>query len=236
MEQRNEDKTPKESSGITDTTLFSKSPILNEIVLGVPISTHKITVTDNGSYFLMAFKRYQPVEQDDLDEDEAVKTRFAEVLDSEDAVLAAVTLLKFKLRWLWIQVRKDKAKASLLAECRKLVLYQDQQAGTSPPTSCLSTDSAWGMNSFPTAESQVADCFKSGEQGIDFLNGFGLIKKISLQHNAATLSSAPVERLFSLGKRVLTPQRNRQSDQKFEKLLVLRYNHWFNGKNGWMDE
>ncbi|XP_059187943.1 uncharacterized protein LOC131970539 [Centropristis striata] len=175
----------------------------------------------------------------------AIKTRFAEVLESEDAVLAAVTLPKFKLRWLRTQDRKDKAKASLLAECRKLVLYQDRQAGTSPPTHHLSTDSAIEDEFFSfeeeddtssTAESQVADYFKSGEQGIDSLNGFALIKKISLQHNAATPSSAPVERLFSLGKLVLTPQRNRLSDQKFEKLLVLRYNHWFSGKNGWMDE
>uniref|UniRef100_A0A3Q3FBP4 HAT C-terminal dimerisation domain-containing protein n=1 Tax=Labrus bergylta TaxID=56723 RepID=A0A3Q3FBP4_9LABR len=108
----------------------------------------------------------------------------------------------------------------------------------------LSTDSAIEDEFFSfededdtsaTAESQVADYFKSGEQGIDSLNGFALIKKISLQHNAATPSSAPVERLFSLGKLVLTPKRNRLSVQKFEKLLVLRYNHWFNGKNGWMD-
>uniref|UniRef100_A0A3Q3GFB7 HAT C-terminal dimerisation domain-containing protein n=1 Tax=Labrus bergylta TaxID=56723 RepID=A0A3Q3GFB7_9LABR len=172
-----------------------------------------------------------------IDLPEAIKTRFAEVLESEDAVLAAVTLPKFKLRWLRTQDRKDKAKASLLEECRKIVLYQDQQAGTSPPTRHLSTDSAIEDEFFSfegeddtsaTAKSQVADYFKSGEQGIDSLNGFALIKKISLQHNAATPSSAPVERLFSLGKLVLTPKRNRLSDQKFEKLLVLRYNHWFN--------
>ena len=163
-------------------------------------------------------------------------------------VLAAVTLPKLKLRWLRIQDRKHKAKASLLADCRKLALHQDQQAGTIPPT-ChpTNTDSAIGIeddlfsfeeedDTSSTAESQVADYFKSGEQGIDSLNGFALIKKYSLQHIAATPSSAPVERLFSLGKLVLTPLRNRLSDQRFEKLLVLRYNHWFSGKNGWMDE
>ncbi|KAK0137463.1 putative AC9 transposase [Merluccius polli] len=175
----------------------------------------------------------------------AIKTRFAEVLESEDAVLAAVTLPKFKLRWLRTQDRKDKAKASLLAECRKIVLYQDQQEGTSQPTRHLSTDSAIEDEFFSfededdtsaAAESQVGDYLKSGEQGIESLNRFPLIKNISLKHNAATPSSAPVERLFSLGKLVLTPQRNRLSDQKFEKLLVLRYNHWFDGKNGWKDK
>ncbi|KAL0175536.1 hypothetical protein M9458_027866, partial [Cirrhinus mrigala] len=156
-----------------------------------------------------------------------------------DAVLAAVTLPKFKLRWLRSQDRKDKAKASLLAECRKLVLDQDQQAGssTSTPTHHQSRESAIDDEFFSsededdtssTAESEVTDYFKSGAQEIDSLNGFALIKKISLRYNVATPSSAPVERLFSLGKLVITPKRNRLSDQKFEKLLVLRYNHWFN--------
>ena len=83
-----------------------------------------------------------------------------------------------------------------------------------------------------TAECQVADYFRSGAQGMDTLDRFPLIKQVSLKYNAATPSSAPVERLFSLGKLVFTPKRNRLSDQKFEKLLLLRYNHWFNEEDG----
>jgi hypothetical protein len=69
---------------------------------------------------------------------------------------------------------------------------------------------------------------RSSEQNLNSLCGFSLIKKISLRYNAATPSSAPVERLFSLGKLVFSPKRNRLSDRRFEKLLLLRYNHWFN--------
>ncbi|CAL8275536.1 unnamed protein product [Arctogadus glacialis] len=43
----------------------------------------------------------------------AIKTRFAEVLECESAVLAAVTLPRFKLRWLRTQERKDNAKMFL---------------------------------------------------------------------------------------------------------------------------
>ncbi|CAK6983564.1 AC9 transposase [Scomber scombrus] len=161
----------------------------------------------------------------------AIKTRFA-----EDAVLAAVTLPKLKLRWLRTQDRKDKAKASLLEECQKI--DQDQQTGTSMSTSTHrpSRDSAVeeelfsfedGGDNSSTPECQIADYFKSGAKGMDSLNGLELIKNISLRYNAAPPSSAPVERLFSLGKLVFTPKRNRLSDQKFEKLLILRYNRWF---------
>lgn len=169
---------------------------------------------------------------------QAIKTRFARVLESEDAVLAAVTLPKFRLRWLRDQERKDQAKASLVAECRKHVLDQEQQPGKTNPTQCHSTGSTKeeeffsfeeDEDTYATAEAEVADYLKSGTTGIDTLNQFPVIKKISLKHNAATPSSAPVERLFSLGNLILSPKRNRLSDQKFEKLLLLRYNHWFEG-------
>ena len=150
-------------------------------------------------------------------------------------MLAAVTLPKFKLRWLRSQELKDKAKASLLAECRKIV-HEEPQPGTSI-TSSHHTDSAKERDFFAfeededtssLAENQVADYIRSSAQNLNSLCGFSLIKKISLRCNAATPSSAPVERLFSLGKLVFSPKRNRLSDRRFEKLLLLRYNHWFN--------
>ena len=79
-----------------------------------------------------------------------------------------------------------------------------------------------------SAENQAADYIRSSAQNLNSLCGFSLIKKISLRYNAAIPSSAPVERLFSLGKLVFSPKRNRLSDKRFEKLLLLRYNHWFN--------
>ena len=71
---------------------------------------------------------------------QAIKTRFADVLDSDTALLAAVTLPRFKLRWLRTQERKDKAKAELLAVCRASVRSEDRHKGTSTTTpTCTSS-------------------------------------------------------------------------------------------------
>lgn len=157
------------------------------------------------------------------------------MLGNEEAVIAAVTLPKFKLRWLRSQDLKEKAKTSLLAECRKIA-HEELQPGTStsvlPHTNLAKEDSFFSFeeeeeDSFCSTERQVEDYLRSPSQQLSSLNGFPLIKKISLRYNAAPPSSAPVERLFSLGKLVFSPKRNGLSDKRFEKLLLLRYNLWF---------
>lgn len=45
-----------------------------------------------------------------------------------------------------------------------------------------------------------------------------------IDFNTTLPSSAPVERLFSLGKRVLTPTRTLLSDKNFEVLIMLAAN------------
>uniref|UniRef100_A0A8C9Y9X4 HAT C-terminal dimerisation domain-containing protein n=1 Tax=Sander lucioperca TaxID=283035 RepID=A0A8C9Y9X4_SANLU len=112
----------------------------------------------------------------------AIKTRFAATIDSKDALLAAVSLPKFKLRWIKEEARRDHIKFLL------------------------------------TTESLMPDV----------LQPFPRIKKIALRYNAPTPSSAPVERLFSLGSLVLTPKRNRRlGDGRFQRLLLMCFNRYF---------
>ncbi|XDV11623.1 hypothetical protein PO909_000512, partial [Leuciscus waleckii] len=147
----------------------------------------------------------------------AIKTRFASVLESNDAILAAVTLPMFKLRWLRDQRKKEMVKGMLAAECHKLIPRPGpvQQAAKMPVS--------------PTVETEVMTYLRTAVTGMEILKQFPTIKDISLKKNAATPSSAPVERLFSLGSLVLSPKRNKLSDQRFERLLLMRYNHWFEG-------
>lgn len=57
---------------------------------------------------------------------------------------------------------------------------------------------------------------------VSMLHEFKIIKKMFLKYNTTLPSSAPVERLFSAGAQIYTPQRNQLSDSHFEMLLIRK--------------
>lgn len=65
-----------------------------------------------------------------------------------------------------------------------------------------------------SADLEVVEYMRSGSEW-EVLNSFSRVKAVFLKYNIATPSSA------------LTPRRNRQSDKRFERLLLMRYNHTF---------
>uniref|UniRef100_A0A8C1Z2W8 BED-type domain-containing protein n=1 Tax=Cyprinus carpio TaxID=7962 RepID=A0A8C1Z2W8_CYPCA len=146
---------------------------------------------------------------------QAIKTRFASVLESNDAILAAVTLPMFKLRWLRDQRKKEMVKGMLAAEFHKLIPHPGsvQQAAKMPVSPTTPDSSSYNVqdffcfeeadDTFSTVETEVMTYLRTAETGMEILKQFPTIKEISLKKNAATPSSAPVERLFSLGSLVL---------------------------------
>ena len=158
-----------------------------------------------------------------------IKDRFASVLDSKDALMAAATMPKFKVRWLKDEKRRDTVKTMLISECRARIPEEPlrRPAVQSPATSSHNDFFEFEEEFSYTAETEVMEYFKLPGSDWEVLSRFPRIKEIAKQYNTPIPSSAPVERLFSLGSIVLTPRRNRLSDKRFESLLLMRYNRYF---------
>jgi hypothetical protein len=59
------------------------------------------------------------------------------------------------------------------------------------------------------------------------LSNYKNVCSVFLKYNTCLPSSAPVERLFSIGGLILTPRRNSLSDAAFQQLLMLKTNSSF---------
>lgn len=56
------------------------------------------------------------------------------------------------------------------------------------------------------------------------LNNYPNIREVFRHYNTIIPSSAPVERVFSVAKHILRPERNKLKDELFEKLIILKSN------------
>jgi len=66
--------------------------------------------------------------------------------------------------------------------------------------------------------------FLNDAKKLECLRKYPTVKKVFLKYNTIIPSSAPVERLFSLGGLVLTPKRKRLTEVRFERLFLMRFN------------
>lgn len=78
-----------------------------------------------------------------------------------------------------------------------------------------------------TVQEELQRFLKSKNCNIDMLNDFGIIKKLFIKYNTALPSSASVERMFSVGGSVITPQRGNMHDDIIEYQILLKINKNF---------
>ena len=154
-----------------------------------------------------------------------IAKRFDNLLQREELILASIVHPQFRLRWMESEEQKLRGKALLLDAMQKVnePAYESSEASASN-----SEDSFFNFKeSAPviiSVSSQMDMYLADTSREISSLNSYPIVKKIFLKTNTAVPSSAPVERLFSLGGQVLTARRNRISDEHFNMLLLLRAN------------
>ncbi|KAL3988985.1 hypothetical protein ACER0C_013303 [Sarotherodon galilaeus] len=152
---------------------------------------------------------------------QAIQTRFAGVLDDKDALLAAASCPKFKLQWLRDAGRRERVKQLLTTECCTTAPLAKNPASVPSAT----TSSSQGEMDFFTFEAEPEEETYSAEKEVMgyLMSGYDL----QILHKFSSIKTIFFKRLCSLGGLVLTPKRNRLSDKRFEKLLLMRYSHWF---------
>ena len=132
---------------------------------------------------------------------DSINRRFGNIMDLNDPKSkpffnATISHPKFKLKWLTNTEHRELAKKIFLEECRKNKIIN---------------------------VSGEADMLRFFDEKSDIKN-FPTILEIYLKYNTVLSSSAPVERLFSSGGKILTASRNKLSDENFETLLFLKKN------------
>ena len=135
----------------------------------------------------------------------------------------------------WVRKQEDDIRFLLTTESSSLSeepaaqMSHPHPAAAAPPMSTTFftlVHSSMNLNAPVSMVTEVTDHLKSASV-MERLLHFPRVKTVSLQVHAATPSSAPVQRLFSVEGLVLTPKGNRLCDERFQQLLLLHFNKYF---------
>ena len=160
-----------------------------------------------------------------------VEKRFSGYLGRNDLILSSLTHPQFRLRWVEDTDLKETTRQLLM---RAMTDESERVSPVLQNDELMVVDSGSHDDSFFSFEENVSsgstilaemDMFLAEtSRDIGCLIHYPTVKTLFLRYNTGMPSSAPVERLFSLGGQILTPRRNRLSDGHFEMQLLLRAN------------
>jgi len=177
---------------------------------------------------------------------DGISKRFDNILDNDEAILAACVHPLFKFDWIDDRRERKKAekivKAALITEAK---LQGVPATATAPPDTTdratSSCNAGGGFFNFaskrakvpsPTTAEEAAELelekfLETSEDVKVLIEGFPLLKKVFIRSNTPLPSSAAVERLFSLSGLVLSSLRGGLSDDHLEMLILLKANACF---------
>lgn len=176
----------------------------------------------------------------------SLETRFYYILDlscpeSKDFIIASVNHPKFKLSWVPLRYM-SLCKTLFITECCIVINSETKSTDVAVEDSvnnnsdddffdniCKENDfnSTTDSESTKLRNSNLANLqdlsfLNSKNKDFNILNEFPAIKEVFFKYNTTIPSSAAVERLFSKAIQVLTPRRNRLSDDTFQMILCFK--------------
>ncbi|XP_035259012.1 uncharacterized protein zgc:161969 [Anguilla anguilla] len=158
-----------------------------------------------------------------------IDARFAALLASREAKMAAVTVPKLRLWWL-PQEEREEVKAMLLEEASAEERSQEVQEAESSDSEAEEEAKFFGFaeeegEARSTVEVEVLNYLQDTDKALASLNRYPTVRRLFLKHNTPLPSGgASVQRLFSHNGHVLTPQHTGIAEEHFEQVLLLRYN------------
>ncbi len=150
---------------------------------------------------------------------QGVETRFQGYMDRQDLILASLTMPQFQLRWLPDEASRQTAELLLCSTVAQLQsrTEQAQPEHTVGENASVQSDSIedhfFDFEMQPQVNTdatiQVELYLTDQSQELTCLSKVPLIRLLFIKYNSPLPSSAPVERLFSLGGQILTTRSNR---------------------------
>lgn len=153
--------------------------------------------------------------------------RFAPLFARDSFKLATSSHPKFKLNW----IPEDQEGLVMEMKQKLTVWMKELSPAPLPEQKADGSDKRSSDPLFMPNRQSAHECAISNElnlffidtdQSLDMLHKYPRVKEVFIRFNTGIPSSAPVERLFSIGPLILTARRNRLKAQLFEILLLLK--------------
>uniref|UniRef100_T1IH67 HAT C-terminal dimerisation domain-containing protein n=1 Tax=Strigamia maritima TaxID=126957 RepID=T1IH67_STRMM len=140
-----------------------------------------------------------------------LEKRFGSCYDDRELIIATVTIPQFKLFWIDSEEEIDRAKCLLRSEIKRV---NNTGSSVAQPHEEKNNDNSFFLfkqntNVLLPASTELDQYLSDSGTNLCIVQKYPSLKKIFLRYNTAITSSAPVERLFSSGKIILSSLRNK---------------------------
>lgn len=155
---------------------------------------------------------------------------------SRDAIVAAVSNPKYKLRWITNETFKGKAKQMFMEEIRKLENSEAAAEGNRERENDQEGEdflifSSPSNEDGGSASGEAKNYLESSSTSMEMLEAFPLVKKLFIRFNTPLNSSGAIERVFNYAGILSNPKRGSMLPSNFSSCMFIKGNQSFAAAN-----